>query len=96
MTSIKPHRLTPETGAMLRDARKQKRWTLEKAAQEVGVHLSHLSRMETGRSAPSTALAMDLVFVFQLDHDQARRLISEAVPGVGRDKASRRKAKAAA
>ena len=92
MSSIKSHRLTLETGAMLRDVRKQKHWTLEKASQEVGVHLSHLWRMEAGQAAPSTALATDIVFAYGLNRDQARILMSESVPGVGRSKPSRRKA----
>jgi transcriptional regulator with XRE-family HTH domain len=79
---------------MLRAARKQRGWTLAKAGDEIGVHLSHLSRMETAHAAPSTALAVDIIYAYRLSQDQARILMSESVPGAGRDKASRRKAAA--
>jgi transcriptional regulator with XRE-family HTH domain len=92
MNNVKAHRLTPETGAMLRAVRKQKHWTLEKASQEVGVHLSHIWRLEAGQAAPSTALATDIMFAYGLNRDQARILMSESVPGVGRSKPSGRKA----
>lgn len=94
MNQIKPHRLSPETGAMLRDVRKERGWNLDRASREVGVHLSHLWRMEAGQAAPSTALATDIVFAYGLNRDQARILMSESVPGVGRSKPSRAKAAA--
>lgn len=93
MDHIKPHRLTRETGAMLAAARLRRGWTLQKAADETGVSLSHYWRMENSQGAPSTAMAIELSYALGLTREQAGILMSEAVPGVGK---SRTKVKAAA
>jgi len=92
-----PHRtLSQSTGAMLRRARKAKGWTLEQAAQEVGCHFSHLSHLERATRAPSRALALDLIYAYDLKGELGHALMAESIPAVGKDKPSRRKAKAAA
>src|SRR5262245_57738326 len=92
---IKPHQLTRQTGAMLATARLKRGWALQKAADEIGCNLSHYWRMENAQGAPSTALAVDIAYALGLSRDQARVLMSEAVPGVGKAKA-KAAAKAAA
>ncbi len=94
MAYIRLHNLTPETAGMLLAVRKGKGWTLSRAAEAVDCDLSFIWRLEHSQAAPSVAMATDIVFAYQLNRDQARILMSESVPGVGRSKSSRRKAAA--
>jgi hypothetical protein len=76
--------------------RKAKGWTLKMAAQEVDCNISTLSLIETAQRAPSRAMAVDIIYGYQLDHTQAQMLMAESVGGAGRSKPSRRKALKAA
>ena len=96
MTGIQHRTLTPDTAAMLRAARKAKGWTLVRAADHIGMNFSYLSHLERGNRAPSTALAVDIIYALGLNQDQARALMAESVAGVGRDKSSKRNAAAKA
>ena len=86
--------LTPETGAVLRRARKARGWTLAKASEEAGISLAYLSQIERAVRCPSVTVAGALAKGYQLSRDDTIALMSEAVRNAGRDKPSKRKATA--
>jgi hypothetical protein len=81
------HALTPEVAAALRAAREGWGLTIKDAARMLD-HLKpgHLRGMETGRSAPSVAVAEALVALYRLQPPLSDQLVAQAVPGVGRSR----------
>lgn len=54
---------------ILRENRKAKRMTLEQAAEEVGIHISSLSRIERGQQLPSPKVAKRIAAVYGISLD---------------------------
>lgn len=78
------HYLSPELGAVLKQARRRRGWGLRPAARKMGLGHGHLFALEAGHRAPSTAVAELLVEGLGLNTADAARLMEEAVPDVGR------------
>jgi transcriptional regulator with XRE-family HTH domain len=94
MADYRYHTLSPETGAMLRAARKRRGLGLKKAGREVGCDYTYLHYLEYGKRAPSVAMAAELIRGLELNQDEAMTLLAESVDGAGRSKPSKRKAAA--
>ncbi len=78
------HYLSPELGAVLKQARRRRGWGLRPAARRMGLGHGHLFALEAGQRAPSTAVAEVLVEGLRLNQAEAAWLRDEAVPDVGR------------
>jgi transcriptional regulator with XRE-family HTH domain len=57
-------------GELLKAARRERGETLRRAASELGVHASHLSRVESGHKQPSLALQKAASDYYQLADDE--------------------------
>lgn len=90
------HQLTAGTAHMLKEARMAAGWTQAEAAWAVGCAASYIAELESGRKAPSTAMAGSIISAYRLDNHKAARLLTEAVDGVGRSRPSKRREGASA
>lgn len=67
--------MATELGEKVREARRERGWSLRKAEEVTGIHNSHLTQIETGRIArPSTPLLWQLHTGLGLDYDELLRL----------------------
>lgn len=78
------HLLSPETGRMLRAARRRQGRSAYAVARQVGISEGHLLRLERAERAPSKPVARALWVALDLTMDEAEALIAESVGGVGR------------
>jgi DNA-binding XRE family transcriptional regulator len=76
---------------MLREARMAAGMTQAEAAWTIGCASSYVSELESGRKAPSTVMAAEIIRAYKMDKRQAARLLFEAVDGTGRSRPSRRR-----
>ena len=72
--------LHPSTATRLRTARLARGLGLRQAAGILGLNGGYLSRLERGLRRPSVDVAMEIVRLYQLDHDLAVDLITQARP----------------
>ena len=88
------HTLSPAVAGMLRQARRRRGLSLREAARLLDSGKGYLSMLESAQRAPSMAMGTEIARVYHLSTQEAGALKAESVPGVGRDKTSRRKAAA--
>lgn len=50
----------------VRDLREERRWTIESAAERMGVEPAHVRRIETGVANPSLAVLVSVAAAFKL------------------------------
>jgi len=80
-----PRRLvTLEVAEMLAAARRNRGWSLRRAAREIGCTPGTVVHLEKRRRAPSTVLAGNIIDAYDLDDAQADMLLAEAVDNAGR------------
>src|SRR5947207_5526877 len=97
MTVIYERReLSRQVAHALAMTRASRGWTLKQAAQRCDCSISTIWSLENGQRVPSIALAAGIARVYELDRENTIRLLSEAVTNAGKDRPSKRKAKAAA
>ena len=53
----------------LKKLRKKKRWSQSQLAEQIGSHLSHINRIETGKYNPSLDVIQKLASVFEVSID---------------------------
>jgi len=75
-------RVVVQLGRRLRDARLDRGWTVDKAAQRYGVEPAHVRRVETGRTNPSLATLVDIARALGIE--LADLLAEEAARPAGR------------
>ena len=64
----------------IKKLRKDRGWSQAELAEKLGVHLTHISRLETGRYAPSLELMKKLAELFEVTTDY---LLYESVDNQG-------------
>lgn len=89
-------KLSPETGAALRRARKARGLTLDKAGAQAGISEPYLCQIEHALRCPSVAVAGALAKAYRLPTDETVNLMSEAVRNAGNDRPGKRNAAAKA
>jgi ribosome-binding protein aMBF1 (putative translation factor) len=83
-TSVRERQtLSPEVAAMLRAAHRRQGWSAKAVAEQAGISASHVWSLESGRRAPSQAVARALLVILDLSLDEAEALVAEAQPDVG-------------
>lgn len=79
------HRSLPaDVAGSLHQARRDKGWSLRRAARHVGIAHGHLDYLEKGQRRPSLVVAEALIAHLALDSQAAERLRSVAVTDAGR------------
>ena len=80
--------LPPQIARDLQAARHASSWSLTSLAVEVGISRGHLIRIQNGTRAPSSIVAIRLVYALGLNRDNGlgADLIRYSVAGVGRDR----------
>ena len=68
MLSVKP--LMKNFGTKLRILRERRGFTLRQLAELLGVHYTHLNKIELGQKRPSTDLVLKVAQVFDVTTDQ--------------------------
>jgi transcriptional regulator with XRE-family HTH domain len=67
-------------GEKIKNLRKNKKWSQAELAGRVGVHVTHISRLETERYAPSLDLLKKLAEAFEVTTDY---LLYESADNIG-------------
>jgi transcriptional regulator with XRE-family HTH domain len=82
------HTLPPQVASDLRAARLASPWSLTSLAAEVGISRGHLIRIQNGTRAPSSIVAIRLVYALGLNRDYGlgADLIRHSIPGAGHDR----------
>ena len=71
--------MTEELAILLRQARKQRGWSLREVERRTGVHNAHLSQIEQGRiEKPAMHLLFKLSRLYDLDYARLMRLAGHA------------------
>ena len=60
-------------GTKVRALRKQRGLTLREVADVLGVHYTHIQKIETGRKRPSSELILKYAMLFSVTADQLMR-----------------------
>ena len=64
-------------GAIFRDLRVRRGWTIRKAAQRLGIHPTHLGVVEAGGNMPSIELLLEVADTFNIDASTIMRAVEE-------------------
>lgn len=75
--------VTPQTAGMLA-ARRNRGWSLRRAAREIGCSFGTVAHLEKGRRAPSLTTAYAIIDAYGLGHRQAQQLLDDAVDDAGK------------
>ncbi len=82
------HVLPPKVSRDLHAARLASPWSLTDLAAEVGISRGHLIRIQNGSRAPSSTVAIRLIYALGLNRDNGlgADLIRYCIAGVGHDR----------
>jgi transcriptional regulator with XRE-family HTH domain len=64
------HKVRPEFGTLVRDARKSNGWSQERIAYAVHVEQTEISKIERGKLTPSAELAMQIAGLLEIPENE--------------------------